>query len=142
MKPARDAHHIIHPRQEWSLRPEAKAIRNTPSLIPELDRSVHNELHRSCPPVPLLGYHALTRVASDLYPTRGTISTMYNLMSAIENSGYHPKVHPIERELGLLAIEAIDLQRQFLIENFEPENNRNIIDLASFKRRRYEQAGN
>lgn len=110
-------HHIIHHKAEWSLRPEAKAIRETPSLIVPMERSLHNEIHSNVPAVPLLGYHALMRTSSNFEPIRGdSLKTIENLMAAIETSASHPKAHVIEKHLADLAIWAIDLQRPFIGE--------------------------
>lgn len=111
-----DAHHILHNKQEWSLRPEANQLRTNRLLIPLIDREVHNELHRACPAVPLLGFHALRRIARDFEQDFDTIGTVDNLLLSMEKANTDPRNHAIERSLGELAIEAIDLQRPFLIE--------------------------
>jgi len=110
----KDGHHIIHNRMEWSLRPEAKLIRDTPSLIVRMDRSDHDEIHRYCPPVPLLGYHALIRTLQTFEQGETPLKTMDNLMYSIEIASKHPKAHEIEKQLANLAIWAIDLQRPFI----------------------------
>lgn len=111
-----DAHHVLHYKKEWTLRDQAKDIRNYPSLIPTIPRQVHEEIHRNVPPVPLLGYHALMRVQRDWVRDRDTMQSIDNLLIAIEGASRHERAHPIERELALLAMEAIDLQRPYLKE--------------------------
>jgi len=113
----RDGHHILHNKQEWSLRPEAKALRETPSLIPRIDRDVHNEIHRVCPPVPILGFHALRRTIREFQPTPELFSSMDNLMFAMEAAARDPRSHKIESDLAMLAVQAIDLQRPILKGN-------------------------
>ena len=110
----RDNHHILHYRREWDVRPEGQKIRATPSLIPRMERSVHNELHRECPPVPALGYHALQRVAHDFIPKGDTREDIDRLILSIERAGNHPKTHAIERDMGQLTIQAIEMQKPFL----------------------------
>lgn len=110
-----DSHHILFPRQEWELRPDAKNIRRSPLLIPRMNREVHNELHQNCPPVPLLGYYALQRILRDFHPQVTTLTTMDNLMEMIETSN-GPRTHAIERHMAELAVWAIDLQRPFIAE--------------------------
>jgi hypothetical protein len=114
-------HHLAFSRHEWSLRPEAKRIRQTPSLIPSLPFAVHNRLHRACPPVPLLGFHALQIVQREFRPTGDTLETMDNLLFAIEASANSPRTHEIERGVAHLAIAAIELQRPFLLEVLHQE---------------------
>lgn len=111
-----DRHHILHERKEWSLRPQARSIRETPTLVPTIPRTIHNEIHRECPAIPLLGYYSLARVYSDFVPGDDTFSSMDNLMLSIDKAARAERAHPIERELAELVIEAIDLQRPFLKE--------------------------
>ena len=110
----RDRHHILHNRQEWSLRDEALKLRETPSIVPRISREDHNTIHSNCPAVPLLGFNALQRVLKIWEPDVDTLKSVDGLMSAIEQAGRHEKAHPIETELAQLAVNAIDLQRPFL----------------------------
>lgn len=125
--PRSDSHHILHNRQEWSLRPEARRLRETRTLIPYIDRSVHNEIHATCPPVPALGYYALKLVESRFHEGSGTLQSMDNLMAAIEVSSRHPRSHQIERDLAQLAIQAIDLQRPIIAEALPANHLRLVI---------------
>lgn len=112
----RDSHHILHNKQEWSLRPDAKSLREHQSLIVPLHRSEHNEIHKHCPAVPLLGYHALQRTFAMYEPSHTPVESMDNLMKAIEHAANHPKAHIIEKHLAELAIWAVDLQKPFIAE--------------------------
>jgi len=116
----RDAHHILHNKQEWSLRPESKALRETSSLVVRLDRPLHEELHRECPAVPLLGIHALERTLRTYEGHSSHLVSMEHLMTAIEQSANHPKAHIIEKHLAELAIWSIDLQRPFVADGLQP----------------------
>lgn len=111
-----DRHHVLHYAKEWRLRPEARDIREHPSLIPALPREVHNSIHEHCPPVPLLGYHALKRVGRLWVPNRDTLQSVDNLLFAIEEAHDDPRCHGIEKSLGFLSMQAIELQRPFLKE--------------------------
>ena len=110
----RDSHHILNNRVEWTARPEAKKLRESQGLVPKIDRELHDEIHRNCPPVPLLGFYALKRTLREFQPHPDTLISMDNLMFAIEIAGGNPKAHNIEKELASLAVQAIDLQRAFL----------------------------
>ena len=112
----RKGHHIVHTAKEWELRPEARRIRQTPTLIVPIERSLHEEIHHNCPAVPLLGYHALLAVNSSFEEGNTALESMDNLMLAIEKAGNHPKAHLIEKKLAELAVWAIDLQRPFITE--------------------------
>lgn len=109
-----DRHHIIYDKSSWTSRPEAKALREDPSLIIRLDRLEHNEIHRFGTALPLLGYYALTRVQRDYEPGPTPLRSVENLMGAIEHSSEHPKTHPIQKQLAELAVWALDLQRPFI----------------------------
>lgn len=82
--------------------------------IYEMDREEHNELHKVCPEVPVLGYHALRNVLDNYYSTSRPESNFDNLLMGIEQASKHYRAHPIERELGLLAVEALELQKPFI----------------------------
>lgn len=131
MRVTRDAHHVCFYRQEWRLRPEAKAIREHPSLVPNLDRDAHEELHANCSSVPPLGYHTLIRVAKNWYPQRDTLRSMDELMYAIDKASEHPLIRPIERDVAQLAIQAIDAQKPYIEEGLVIPNTQTIIDLAA-----------
>lgn len=110
-----DKHHVLHFEREWSLRPDAKSLRGTHNLIVGMDRGLHEEIHANCPPVPLLGHYALERTVRLFIPTSTVLGTIDNLMLAIEGSSRHPKAHRIERSLAELTVEAISLQREYLV---------------------------
>jgi hypothetical protein len=125
-----DRHHILHYRQEWTLRPGAEKLRESRPLVPTLPREVHNEIHANCPPVPLLGYHALARTVKLYRPLMGdTLGSMDNLMFAIEEAADHPRSHPIERDLAELAIQAVDLQRPYIKEGLQHGNT--TVEIAA-----------
>lgn len=109
-------HHIVHNRQEWSLRKPGLWIREQPSLIAKIDTETHKEIHDNCPPIPLLGHLALMRVAHLYLPGRDVPESIDNLSFAIEEAGEHRKAKPFERKLGDLAIEALQMQKPFLTD--------------------------
>lgn len=113
----RNIHHPIHNKQEWTLRPEAEYIREHPTLLFPMEVPLHNELHGNCPAVPLLGVYALKHIARNWEPDRDKLQSLGNLQAAIEQAGEHPRAHPIEKQLGDLAIHAIDLQKPYLRES-------------------------
>lgn len=112
-----DKHHILHDRQEWELRPQGLYLRQQPTLIPRMERPVHDELHRIAPPVPLLGYFALLHVDGLFKPASDTLGSLDNLMLAIDKASRHERARPFEAKLAQLAIEALDMQRDFLRGN-------------------------
>lgn len=109
-----DRHHLLHTRSDWTSNPTAKRLRDTPQLVPRIDRELHNEIHRQAPAVPLLGYYALVRVRRDFEPAGKAWESVESLMSIIEDASHHPKSHPIEGQLAMLAVQALDIQRLIL----------------------------
>ena len=110
-------HHILNDRPTWNARYESKILRQTKSLIPYIDIELHRSLHKELPIVPLLGYHALQRVLYTFEPTCSTTQSIDNLLFSIEEAINHSKTHPIERELGFLTIQAIELEKDYLKGN-------------------------
>lgn len=109
-----DRHHLIHTRSDWTSNKTAKRLRDTPELVPRIDRQLHNEIHRQAPAVPLLGYHALYRVSRDFETAETSWESLENLMRVIEQASRSPKSHRIESQLALLAVESLDIQRVIL----------------------------
>lgn len=101
-------------RPEWSLRPEARYLRELGGLRVDLPRAEHDEMHRRVALVPLLGVHALQRVASDYKPVNSLYQNIDRFVSLTERALRHPKSHEIERKLGALTIDAILMQREFI----------------------------
>lgn len=126
----RDRHHILNNRVEWTARPESARLRETPILVPTLDRTVHEHLHRYTTPVPPLGVYALQRVVRDFVPTNDVFQSIDNLMTSIEGAANHPKAHELERELAYIAIDAIDLQRPFIKEGLILPNDQRRLTIV------------
>lgn len=111
-----DHHHILHTKGDWSRRGESLYLRGTPSLVPRIERDAHNEIHRECPSIPVLGFHALQRVSRTFDPIGNTMRDIELLQLSIDKGTKHPKTHPIERSMAELTLHAIDLQKPFLQE--------------------------
>ena len=110
-----DRHHILHTRMQWTSSKGAESLRETPELIPTIDRRLHEYIHRNSAIIPLLGHYALDYVNSKFQPVEGdTLASIDSLMETIESAGMHWKAHPIEQKLGELAVEALEIQRHLL----------------------------
>ncbi|MDN5819174.1 MAG: hypothetical protein L0H36_02685 [bacterium] len=80
-----------------------------------LDRSVHEQIHRECSQVPLLGHNALELTRLSFIPRIGdTLGSIDSLIMSIEKSKQSLKCPPIDKQLADLAIEAILLQRPLI----------------------------
>ena len=122
--PELDRHHILFDRMSWNNRPEARSLRAYPMLIPKIYRRSHEDLHANTPVVPVLGYHALQRIIKGFECGSDTMSSIDNLLFAMEEANRHPKAHPLERSLSHIAMQAIELQRPFIQEGLSWRNKR------------------
>lgn len=113
----RDKHHLLFQRSAWQSNDMAKRLRNTPSLVPKIDRELHNEIHREVALIPLLGYHALARAVRMFYPTNETLEDISRLQIAMEDAVDHPKATRTEKTLAELACYELDVQRGMLRGN-------------------------
>lgn len=131
-----EKHHLLHSRIDWQARPDAATLRNTPALIPRIDRDVHKELHRDTPLVPLLGFHALRRTVKYFEPVYDDpLESMDELMGAMEQSGRDIRSHQIERELVRLAVWAVEVQKPYVREGMSNPNQM-VIDLGEYRAKR------
>lgn len=115
----KEEHHLLHDRVSWESRDTGKLIRRNRGLIVPLESDNHAELHRQTPVVPLLGYHALYRVARE-YRSSGNnyLKNIELLQFAIEEAGSSPKSHEVERQVGQLAIHVLDLEKPFVADEY------------------------
>ena len=109
-------HHILFDRRTWTATDTGRKLRDVPLLIPKIDVDTHKELHRACPTVPVLGHHAMASTFHNLELGRNTPETIDNLLQGIDKASRNPKAHEIERQICLLAIAAIELQRPYILE--------------------------
>jgi len=110
----RDNHHILNIASQWESTSAAKSLRQEPSLQVRLDREQHELIHRECPPIPLLGHHALMQVRRDFEPHHNHQKAIDSLLRSIEKAGQHPKAHVLETSLAQLAIWSIEEQIPYL----------------------------
>lgn len=117
---ARKGHHIVSNRQLYSVYQEGIALREHPSLrLREMPWDDHSELHANTPLVPFMGYHALCRTLKYYEPGDNLLGSMENLMTAIEDATKHPRAHPVEKDLAMLAVHAVDLQRPYIAKSLK-----------------------
>lgn len=109
-------HHMLFYREEWSTRPEGLWLREHGGLRVDLTRADHDEMHRRVALVPVLGVHALQRVASDYQPVESLYTNLDRFVALTERALKHPRSHQIERDLGELTIRSILMQRDFIHE--------------------------
>jgi len=109
-------HHLLFYDKEWSLRPEGLYLREHAGLRIDLPIARHAEMHRRVALVPLLGVHALQRVASDYKPSNSLHKNIDNFLVLTERALKHINCHLLEKKLGGLTIEAMIMQVDILKE--------------------------
>lgn len=109
-----DRHHLLYEKSFWEAHTSTQRLRRTHSLIPRIDREVHEEIHDNCPPVPILGTYVMKRVGMLFEPTDNTFQDIDLLCRAMDKATKHSTT--IERELAGLSIEALRLQIPFVRE--------------------------
>jgi hypothetical protein len=109
-------HHILEEAAEWTSSPNARILRTNPILVPTIDYDIHQEIHKNCPPVALLGRYALEQVLNTFSPTNDTLRSLDRLLACIDRASCHKKAHPLERELAQLSIKCIEEQIPYLKE--------------------------
>lgn len=120
-----DRHHIGFERTMWYANKPAKKIRQTPEMIARLERPVHVAIHENCPIVPILGHHGMLRVVKHWEVADGDVlGTVDNLMFAVEKAIKHPRTHELERNLGGLMVQALEMQKPFLRDNIITDQER------------------
>ncbi len=113
-----DRHHVLFNKREWESRPQYKQLRENPGLIVPIDRDVHNELHRTVTQVPILGYYAVMAVQKEFYRGRTHLETIDNLLFALESVEDHPRLSDLDKSLANIALQAVDLQKPFIVEGY------------------------
>lgn len=115
----RSVHHLFFDRKSWGLRPDGQRIRESRPFMVRMDNSVHDELHRVCPPVPVPDYFALQRISRSTNFNLPTLEAVDSLRFATEEAIRHPRAHDIEKALAGLMLDAIDVQMPFVRDSLQ-----------------------
>lgn len=109
-------HHAAFEACNFNATEAGRQIRQTHSLIPRLDREVHNALHESIPSIPILGHTAMKGVAMRFIPTGNTLHDIDLLCLAYDRATNTRKSHKAERDIAGVAIELLMSQKPFISE--------------------------
>lgn len=117
-RPRYDGHHILFEARNWAAHQPNRTLRQKPGLIVDLDRDAHEELHREVATV-VAPSHRMGMAVLSLYRDNpdDNIRSMENLMFAIDRATKHPRVRPIERQIGGLIIASVEAQLPFIRGN-------------------------
>lgn len=108
-------HHILFTRRTHDSQETTKCLRRNHWLMPPLEDGPHTALHRDISTVPLLDAHTAMRVHQFFEPVEGDyIASTYSLIRNIEQAIKHPRAGYIEKNLGELAVYAIESQVPYI----------------------------
>lgn len=112
-----EAHHVLFSRKIWSSQDESKVLRCNRWLQPRLDTDSHRELHRNLASVPLPDHFMAARVLRLFRPViNNHLETIDNLMFAFDEAARHPRAGSVERQVGHLIIESLEIQLPYIKE--------------------------
>jgi hypothetical protein len=97
--------------------PPLKCLReNHWNKVPMFD-APHIALHKAIATVPLLDQYTAQAVHREFVPVEGDyIATLYSLVRTIDQSLKHPKVTELQRDVGQLTMQALEMQVPFIRE--------------------------
>ena len=108
-------HHTLFTKATWESQASTRSLRNNQWLIMPLEEQTHRELQTDIPTVPVLSFNSGQNVLKNFRPVAGNyIASLFALIEAITDSNRHPKATPIEKQLGALTINALELQLPYL----------------------------
>lgn len=114
-----DRHHILFDRVSWTASKVRSSLRNNQWLVPPITRETHENIHRAIEIVPTLDHHTLTRVQREFEPVPGDyVASAENLCEAIDLATLNRQASKLQRELGGLAVYAIEIQLPFIREEY------------------------
>ena len=109
------SNHILYPKALHNAQTPSKELRNNRWLIVPLEHEPHNELHRQIGIVPVMSWLMEGRVARDFYPHPGDYAkSVENLAKVVFEVTQQRNVSHLERELGLLVVESLELQLEYI----------------------------
>lgn len=123
----RDAHHLLHRRAEWEATPEGLHLREA-IVARDMLRGAHQRLHNTTSPVPVPLYHSLQWISNRFQPNGDVFRRIDDFSLLAESANRLKFVKPIEVEVNLLAIEALQAQIPYLQDGLPSTTT--IIDLG------------
>lgn len=110
-------HHVLFTRAAWSSSDVGKDLRQNRWLIPPITVESHQELHKAIEMVPVMDPITMARVRRSYEPMPGQfLESMVRLVMATDEAINHPKASEFQKQLGELAIYAVELQMPIIKE--------------------------
>lgn len=113
----KDGHHVLFERRLWEANQPGKELRSKPGLLVPMWRDYHEALHKEVdfvPPFPYkMGQAVLSLYRDNPDNHRQSID---NFLFATEEVIQRPKTSHLERTLGYLILDAVEMQVPFMRE--------------------------
>lgn len=108
-------HHVLFEKRIWDAHEPNRELRRKSGLIVPMYSDEHDALHKEVTMVPVPNYR-LGQAILSIYRDNPDdhIRSIENLIRAADQAIGHPRMKPIERALGELFIEAVELQLPFI----------------------------
>lgn len=104
-------HHTLFNRAAWESHEATKSLRNCRWLIPPLEAEAERQIHANIAVVPLLDPVSAIHTRKNFRPVQGNfVESMYRFITAVEQTIRHPKSSELQRVLGSLTAQAVELQ--------------------------------
>lgn len=113
---AQTRHHILFEKALWMARPESRRVRTNGGLIVKLGQAEHTALHQTVSNVPPPNIYMARYMANEFYSDGDIFENIDRLCHVIDGSIQHPKTSLIDKQIGALMIEAVELQVPFIRE--------------------------
>lgn len=120
-------HYAAWQMPEWTLRPEAEAVRENSSLKVEIARQADRLLHYMTSPVPVPSPRTLDFVAERLPEGLDIISGIDKYCFLVEAANRHPKTKCVDKQLGELSIFAMREQIPYIVDGLPAEQRRYFV---------------
>jgi hypothetical protein len=109
-------HHVLYEKNNWQ-GPQNRILRSKPGLIIPLYLDCHSALHKEVENIVTPSYRMGSFILANYRDNPDDhLRSVDNLMGAIDLSLHHPRVRPIERQIGELMIASIEAQLPFIRE--------------------------
>lgn len=132
-------HHTLFNRAAWESHEATKSLRNNRWLIPPLECQVERQIHADIAVVPLLDPVTAIHVRQDFQPVEGNfVASMYSYIRSVENAIRHPKSSALQKTLGALSAQAVELQIPYVEEGLIEDDRLQPLQTRSRELRRGE----
>ncbi|UOF78002.1 hypothetical protein [Caudoviricetes sp.] len=117
-------HHVLFEARNWTAHKPNKELREKPGLIIPIDWEAHEALHREVGTVATPS-HRFGQAVLALYKDNpdNHFRSLDNLMFAVNEASRHPRIRPIEYQLGQLIIASVEAQVPFIREGILPQED-------------------